>query len=367
MFRYFYIVALVLSLSACTTDEYTEVPDASTADRAQKAALGKQLFHETTLSNPVGQSCASCHDPAAAFSDPLHRPVSPGVNTSLFGSRNAPALGYNVLAPARYYDADNKTYVGGLFWDGRADSLEQQALGPLFNPVEMNNTDAVQLAQKVRQLAYFPQLEALYGPFDSDQKVLKGVAAALAAFERSSAVNSFSSKFDYVQRGLAQFTEAENKGLQLFMGKAKCAQCHVLDEDERTGKILLTDFSYDNLGVGVNPNNPFYQMPSAFNPQGLGYIDTGLGGNLGENGQNGKFKVPTLRNIALTAPYFHNGSMATLPEVIRFYNRRDVQPLVTPEVGSSVNRTELGNLQLTDAEEQQLLQFLLTLTDHYRS
>ncbi|OYU83660.1 MAG: cytochrome B6 [Flavobacterium sp. BFFFF2] len=366
MYKYSPFVCLLLLFQSCTTNEYTEVADAGQEVKKQQIAMGQKLFAETKLSAPEGQSCMNCHDPANGFSDPQHRAVTPGVHADLFGNRNAPALAYNALAPIRTFSVADNTYVGGLFWDGRAQDLEAQAVGPLFNPVEMSNTSVSSLAQKIKNLSYYNELLALYGPFDNDQSLVSAVGRALATFQRSAVVNSFTSKFDYVQRGLASFTADEQKGLALYQGKGKCAQCHVLEEDERTGKILFTDFSYDNLGVPANASNPFYLMPPSVNPLGTQYVDFGLGEVTNEAAQRGKFKVPTLRNIAVSAPYFHNGGMATLEEVIHFYNKRDVEPLGVPEVPQNVNRTELGNLNLTQTEEFQLKKFLETLTDHYR-
>lgn len=364
MRKIIYLV-IIWSFISCT-NEYTEIDNTYDEVKNAKEQLGRKLFFENTLSEPAGQSCATCHSPEAAFSDSNHHVVSPGVITSLFGNRNAPALAYNVFAPARFFAQDDNTFVGGMFLDGRANTLADQALGPLTNPAEMNNASLAVVAQKIRQLPYFSEIEKIYGASSTDNQVLNHFADAISFFERSKEVNSFTSKFDYVSRGLETFTNDEKKGLELFQGKAKCAQCHVTEEDERTGKVLFTDFTYDNLGVPKNNLNPFYNMPNNLNPDGVNFVDLGIGKIVNNTAHNGKFKVPSLRNIAKTAPYFHNGAMTTLKDVVHFYNKRDVENLGAPEVSQNKNTSELGNLQLTENEELQLVKFLETLTDHYK-
>lgn len=354
---------MALVFSSCSKDEtsYTPIPDV-------KAELGKKIFFDTNLSNPTGQACASCHAPEKGFSDPVNNAISNGALTNMFSNRNAPSLSYNVFSPLQYYNAKDETFIGGLFLDGRSSNLQEQFIHPLLNPVEMNNISAHAIVDKIKNASYFSIITSLYGNSTSDMDILNAVANAVSIYERSSEVNSFTSKFDYYSRQVVSFTDDEKKGLNLFSGKAKCASCHILDSDENTGKVLFTDFSYDNIGVPKNSTNPFYLQSATVNPLGANYIDYGIGAVNGKNVDNGKFKVPTLRNIALTAPYFHNGSILTLKEVIHFYNTRDLHTgeFAAPEVAQNINIEELGNLQLTAEEENQLEKFLLTLTDHYR-
>ncbi len=360
---YFYLFFLSILYTSCddSQSEYTTIP-------ADKIALGKKIFFDTNLSNPIGQACASCHAPEKAFSDPNNRDISQGIVTNAFGNRNAPSLSYNVFAPIRYFDPIDETYVGGLFLDGRSPTLQEQFIHPLLNPVEMNNPDASTVANKIRSSTYFTDFTTIYGTETSDEVLLSYVADALSKYQKSKEVNSLTSKFDYASRGLVAYTEDERKGLNLFKDKAKCALCHVLDSDENTGKVLFTDFTYDNIGVPRNVTNPFYNQSLIVNPDGSNFVDLGIGAIVNQPQHNGKFKVPTLRNIAITAPYFHNGSMATLREVIRFYNIRDLNSgeFGPPEYSQNLNITELGNLGLSATEEYQLEKFLETLTDHYR-
>ena len=332
-------MCLVLIFAQCTKNDTPAVPKS-------KADLGEKIFFDTRLSNPIGQSCASCHNPATAFSDPNHLSTSPGAVSGLFGSRNSPALTYSLFTPPLHYSKVDDTYIGGLFWDGRVNSLEEQAKKPFFNPIEMNLKDAAALAAKIRTAPYFGEYLLLYGGGnESANTTLNNVADALATFERTKPFNSFSSKYDYYLKGKATLSSDELKGLQLFTTKALCSNCHLTEPDELSGKILFTDFTYDNIGVPANPTNKFYNLPDVFNPLGKQFVDYGLGITVNNQPTNGgQFKVPTLRNIELSAPYFHNGVFKTLDEVVHFYNTRD-KAKVVPEIDGNVNTEELGNLQ----------------------
>lgn len=360
---FFSSILLAILSSSCTKydNDYVTIPN-------EKIDLGRAIFFDTNLSNPVGQSCASCHSPEKGFSDPTNRAISQGAVANAFGNRNAPSLSYGVFSPKQYYNAIDQTYIGGFFLDGRSNSLQDQFIHPLLNTVEMNNNSIHDVVEKIKAASYFSELTSIYGTIVSDSEIINAVADAVSVYEKSSEVSSFTSKFDYYSKQLVDFTADEQKGLLLFSGKAKCANCHILDADENTGKVLFTDFSYDNIGVPKNNNNPFYTQPTSVNALGTSYIDYGIGAINGHNLDRGKFKVPTLRNIAITAPYFHNGTFSTLKQVIHFYNTRDLQTgeFAPPEVSENINIEESGNLNLTLDEEAQLEKFLLTLTDHYR-
>lgn len=199
----------------------------------------------------------------------------------------------------------------------------------------------------------------------------------VAAFEPTDAFAEFNSKFDYYVAGQADLTEQEKLGLELFNGKGKCADCHPSEPPENYPFALFTDFTYDNLGIPVNPRIAELHGVDKLPP------DLGLGGRSDiaakhpDGSQNGKFKVPTLRNIELTAPYGHNGVFATLGQIVHFYNTRDTLGQVpdatepgfgitgwpAPEVPENVNEEELGNLGLTAEEEAAIVAFMMTLTD----
>lgn len=356
------IFFIFLLLYSCSEDsEYVPV-------LSNKIAIGKLIFFDKSLSTPTGQSCASCHAPETGFSDPMHKVISEGAVKGMFSAINAPNLAYNVFSPPRSYNKVDETFVGGLFLNGRSPDLKEQLIHPFIGPVEMNNGSIAKVVAKIKKAPYYQQIEQEYGIAKSEQELMSFVADAIVAFETSKEVNSFTSKFDYYNKGLVSYTEDEKKGLALFQGKAKCANCHILDADERTGKILFTDFTYDNIGVPRNEKNPFYKQPKEINPAGVNFIDLGIGPVVSQPEHNGKFRVPSLRNVAISAPYFHNGAISTLKEAIRFYNVRDVFPseFEAPEVLENLNKEELGDLKMTAEEERLLEVFLETLTDHYR-
>lgn len=360
-----FVVALLATCGTCA------------AELTDEEELGKLLYFDTDLSTPIGQSCASCHDPTTGFADPdSELPVSQGVlPQNRFGNRNSPTAAYAAYSPdfGKITENDETWYVGGQFWDGRANDLVEQAKGPFLNPLEMNNPSKLAVIVKVKNSEYADSFEEVTGVDLKDlsdnnvEYAYNEVAKTIAAYENSSEVNQFSSKYDAYVAGEAELSEEEKLGLALFNSeKAKCSQCH-----PSADKALFTDYTYDNLGTPKNPDNPFYDIPKTFNPDGDNFIDYGLGGFLktagftGWENEIGKFKVPTLRNIAVTSPYMHNGVFDDLTEVVNFYNTRDVANWPASEVADNVNTDELGDLKLTDDEVDAIVAFLNTLTDGY--
>lgn len=340
----------------------------ATSRLSPKEQLGKLLFFETSLSTPEGQSCSTCHDPAFAFADPVtDLPVSRGAVHGMYGNRNDMPVSYSMYVPPLHYDSTEGVWVGGYFWDGRVNSLEEQAMEPPLNPLEMANSDVLHVAEKVRSLDYADQFKAVYGKdaLDYPDSVFYYMADALAAYERSAEVNPFSSKYDLWQKGKATLTEQEQRGFMLFVveSKGNCAACHPHTPLEDGTPALFTDFTYDNLGTPANGENPFYLLSEAHNPEGFNYRDQGLAASLNDPQELGKFRVPTLRNVALTAPYVHNGVFKTLYQVVSFYNTRDVAPWPDPETTANVNVDEMGNLGLSNQEVEDIVAFLHTLTD----
>lgn len=378
-----------------------------------KEELGKRLFFDAKLSDPEGQSCASCHDPAVGMTgaDPRSNQaggVYEGARKGRYGNRKPPAAAYAGDSPI-LRRGPNGEFVGGMFWDGRAtgeslgDPLAEQAMGPFLNPLEQAIPDASALAAKVRASSYASLFEKVWGegslaPSANPEKIYEQIGRSIAVYERSAEVNPFSSPFDDFWRaartkgldpgaieeaGASPFeglglSAVELKGLVLFAGKAKCAACHSLAS--AGGKPpVFTDFKYDNVGVPANPKNPFYDMGQEFNPEGKGWIDQGLGGFLAEvpkyagdaAANRGKHKAPTLRNVDLrpspsvVKAYMHNGFFTDLKEVVRFYNTRDLASAgwPKPEVKANLNKTELGDLGLTGAEVDAVVAFLRTLSD----
>jgi cytochrome c peroxidase len=349
------------------------------ADLTPEEQLGKALFFDTNLSDPVGQSCATCHAPQVGWTGPdkhINRAgaVYPGAVTDRFGNRKPPAAAYGGDSPMLRYDAAEGLWIGGMFWDGRAtgwrlgDPLAEQALGPFLNPLEQNMASADAVITAVEASDYADLFEDVWGVGSlNTPDAYDYIGMSIAAFERSGEVSAYSAKYDAWVAGEAEFTAKEMKGWELFMGKGQCGLCHV--------PPLFTDFTYDNLGVPRNPKNPFYNEPD-WNPAGLAWIDEGLGGFLRSIGRPweteiGKQKVPSLRNVALrpypglTKAYTHNGFFKNLLSVVHFYNTRDVATWPDPEVAVNVNSTEMGNLRLTPNQEKAIVVFMKTLSDGY--
>ncbi len=343
---------------------------AQTTPLSTKESLGKLLFFDRSLSEPPGRACAACHAPEIAFADPeTDLPVSRGARAGRYGSRNDMTIAYSAFIPPLHFDQDEEVWVGGVFWDGRADSLAEQAQGPLLNPLEMANPDVETVARKLRALSYAGLFDQVYGAnaLRDPGRAATHMADAIAAYEKTTEVSPFSSKYDHWLRGDARLSDQELRGLAVFEAedKGNCAACHPSRPAEDASPPLFTDFTYDNLGVPRNPENPFYMMPPELNPDGFEFVDLGLGPIVDDPAQNGKFRVPTLRNVAVTPPYMHNGVFKTLFSVVAFYNTRDRAAWPAPEVAQNVNDEELGDLGLTNQEIEDLVAFLRTLTDSW--
>ena len=416
---------MLLAISAILLLVLASVPALaqSTTSQQLKEELGRELYFDEKLSQPTGQSCASCHEPDFGFVDPdFLLPVSEGVLPNMFGGRNSPSAAYAMFSPIFHFDEDEGLYIGGQFWDGRAtgevlgDPLADQALGPFLNPVEMANPDKRIVIRDVSNSSYRTLFETVWFDTDlsnwsqmSDAEIAAAydqVALSIAAFERTELFAPFSSKYDaYLEAclglgekpgkcatgsgpkanraaGMVGYSDLEWQGMQLFMGEnnndgqlkpnegAMCAACHIAEWTEDPGNVFVPDWAPEGLAppmftdftfdnLGV-PKNLAYP----FDP--LGPVDLGLGAVVGDAEDNGKFKVMTLRNIGLTEPYAHNGFFLSLKEITQFYNTRDVADWPDPEYPPTVNFDELGNLGLSGADEDALVAFMLTLDDGYQ-
>ncbi|MFC1790990.1 cytochrome-c peroxidase [Gemmatimonadota bacterium] len=362
----------VLVTSACETprDSVEPTQDAQEVALTPKESLGKLLFFDRQLSTPPGQACSDCHSPGAGFGDPNRQlPVSRGVHPDRYGNRNDMTASYAAYIPPLAFDEAEGLWVGGLFWDGRASSLAEQAKGPPLNPLEMANPDAEAVVAAIREAPYRDQFLAVYGEgaLENAGAAYDHMADAIAAYEMTSEVSPFDSKYDQFLAGQVALSAQELRGLALFEDESKgnCSACHPSRPAPDGSPPYFTDFTYDNLGTPRNPENPFYFLPQEFNPDGVDYVDLGLGPVVGDPGLNGFFRVPTLRNVAITPPYMHNGVFHTLYQVVSFYNSRDRAPWPAPEVATHVNRDELGDLELTPQEMESIVAFLRTLTDGY--
>ena len=373
-----------------------------TADLTAMELLGKTIFFDK-ISSPGSMSCADCHAPSVGFTGPIpginqKGSVYRGADPHRFGNRKPPSAAYATFSPVFYFDEEEGLFIGGNFWDGRAtgetlgNPAAEQALGPFLNPVEQNVASKEEVLMHIAGSKYAGLWEEVwgepvaYGTQSEIEENYDRVGLTIAAYEASDEVNPFSSKYDAYLAGEPSLTPQEIWGLELFEGKGMCSACHPSEWEEGDPLPLFTDFTFDNLGTPKNPENPFYKMDkvylddgTAINPDGSEWIDKGLGGFLETRSEYaamaeenmGKHKVPTLRNVGkkngngFVKAYMHNGVFKSLKEVVHFYNTRDVEMWPEPEVAENVNDDELGNLGLTDAEEDAIVAFMMTLSDGY--
>lgn len=393
--------------------------------------LGKELFFDK-ISQPPWVSCATCHGPDAGWTGVipginLHGGVYRGAVPQRFGNRKPPTSAYSSFSPVFYLDGSTDEFVGGNFWDGRAtgerlgNPAADQALGPFLNPVEQNMPSKQSVCEQLATSRYADLFEEVWGPGSLDcseggvEATYDLIGLSIATYEASPEVSEFSSKYDAywlacldagndpedcgkaeggkeVLDPLALLTDLEFDGLIEF--GEYCSACHV-SHQPGPGNVppLFTDFTYENIGVPRNPENPFYEMDEVFlddgtaiNPLGEDFVDFGLGDFLRTRAEwtdlawdnDGKFKIPTVRNVdrrpgrGFPKAYMHNGVFKTLEEIVHFYNTRDVpeEGWPPPEVDRNVNRdifegVPLGDLQLDEEAERAIVAFLKTLSDGF--
>jgi cytochrome c peroxidase len=293
--------------------------------------IGKRIFFDASLSDPPGQSCASCHDPLSAFSGNFGSTVGVpfAADGATLGLRNTPTAMYAGFTPAFSVVTEGIRRVarGGQFLDGRAASLEEQARAPFFAAGEMNLASEAELAARLAIAPYGPLLAEEFGPgvFDDPPLAVQSATRAIAAFERTARFAPFSSKYDNALAGAAVLSDLEKEGLRLFGDplKGNCSQCHAFKAAPQVASdLLFTDFSYHNIGVPRNARIPANADPAFF--------DLGLCGprraRVAEDSLCGAFKVPTLRNVALRQAFMHNGVFARLRDAVAFHATRDSTP-----------------------------------------
>jgi cytochrome c peroxidase len=418
----------------------------------QVELLGKLLLYDKQLSVNRNQACAFCHMPETGFTGPvseLNRTTGsyPGSVRTRFSDRKPQTHAYAPLSPVLHYNPGQGDLVGGNFWDMRAtgrrlgNPAAEQAEGPPTNPVEMGLTDTACAVYRASQRPYRALFERVWGhqafaiqwPGDVEQvcdqpgpppandpmpvhlgELDRGRAAAtfdqmaqsIAGYEASAEVTTFTSKFDAVLAGKAQFTPQEQAGYDLFRGKAQCNACH---RDGGPGEDpLFTDFTASNIGTPANPRLPFYieNRPDArgyvANPAGSSFVDGGVGAFLTERDllskpsavdtrwrplapdNQARFQVPTLRNVDkrpssdFVKAYGHNGYFKSLKAIVHFYNTRDALPRCppndpgegttcwpAPESTANMNTKRMGRLGLSEAEEDAIVSFMQTLSDGF--
>nr|WP_319948005.1 cytochrome c peroxidase [uncultured Shimia sp.] len=343
-------------------------------------ALGEALFFDVNLSANRTQSCATCHDPEYGFVDPREtaagKAVSLGDDGESLGDRTAPTAAYAAFTPDFHRNKDGK-YVGGMFWDGREADLEGQAGGPPLNPIEMGMPNKTSVADRLQENAdYVRAMQNLFGVdvFAQADQAYDGMTKAIAAFERTDVFAPFDSKYDRYLRGEIALSKQEELGRVLFFSEqfTNCALCHQLRTSAIDPQETFSNYEYHNIGVPVN------HKVRAQNGVGQGFVDTGLILNplVDHAAETGRFKVPTLRNVAVTGPYMHNGVFEDLRTVVLFYNKynskakaRQINPETgkmwrMPEVAKTLSVAELTEgPALDDQRIDALVAFMKTLTD----
>jgi len=322
------------------------------------AQIGEQIFHDRTLSVSGRQSCASCHSPERSYGPPNGLPVEPGgASMTAQGFRPPPSLAYlyrqEVFGIGPAVDADapvplaqqaqagpraNKVAGtstaaavvphGGMFWDGRADTLMAQATGPMLNPAEMGNTDLHAVVRRIALTKYRNEFKPLFGEavVDNPDLLFAEAMSAVARYQvEAQAFHRFDSKYDHWLEGKARLSRAELRGLRLFNDPAKgnCAACHLSQPGSDGMPPLFTDTEYEALSVPRNPAIAANRDPRFFDLGLCGPVRTDLAR---QTQYCGMFLTPTLRNAARRGVYFHNGVYHSLRQVLNFYNLRDVAP-----------------------------------------
>jgi cytochrome c peroxidase len=388
------------------------------------ALVGKQIFFDSTLSASGRMACASCHSPEQAYAAPHNRPLQ--LLGSLGGAkaiRAVPSLRYvdrtpnfsigpesgeaeNVNIPQMAAQAAGTKRAkklagsssaaamvpqGGLFWDGRVNTLQDQAMGPLFNPAEMANRDVAAVSAKLEQAPYAAQLAQLIGAgsLHAPANLVDEAMFAVARFEiEDSSFHPYTSKYDLYLEGAARLTQAEFRGLKVFEDKARgnCAGCH-LDQPGPDGRPpAFTDYQYEALGVPRNDSLATNRNPHESDLGLCGPIRTDL---TNQTQYCGMFRTPSLRNVATRNVFFHNGVYRTLQQVVDFYNLRDARPELIYPMGPGRKIRKFDDLPhiywknvdiadppltrrmgapaaMSDSAVSDLLAFLGTLTDGYR-
>lgn len=372
--------AFLERLSAAIPRDVAEVAAAQGSPFASKEELGEALYFDPNLSANRTMACATCHEPSMAFRDPrvdvAGGAFSLGDDGKSLGDRNTPMAAYAKFSPP-FHVREDGVAVGGQFWDGRAKDLAEQAAGPPLNPIEMGMADAPSVVARLREDEdYVIGFKALFGDdvwSDSDQ-AYAAMTQAIAAFEQQDQFAPFDSKYDRFLRGEYKMTPQEELGRVLFFSQqfTNCNTCHQLKASPTAEGETFTNYEFHNIGV---PRNVAMRDAHA---KDVAFTDNGLLDNpaIDDPAYRGKYKTPSLRNVAVTGPYMHNGVFADLETVVRFYNKYNSKaeinqtnpetgkPWGPPEVSDTISLEELEQGDALDNQRiDAIVAFLKTLTD----
>lgn len=374
------ILKTIPVLALALTVAFPAMPRAQETEFDSAMDLGQALFFDVNLSINRTQSCATCHDPAYAFVDARQTPAqsafSLGDDGQSLGDRNAPTAAYAMFSPKFHLSKDG-SYIGGQFLDGREADLEGQAGGPPLNPIEMGMPDKPSVVARLKENSdYVGALKTYFGAdiFDDTDRAYDAMTQSIAAFERTEEFAPFDSKYDRYLRGDYEMSPQEELGKLLFFSEqfTNCNLCHQLHTSPIAQKETFSDYRYYNIGVPTN------MAGRRANGVDFDAVDHGLLANpaVDDVAQDGKFRTPTLRNVAVTGPYMHNGVFSDLRTVILFYNKynsraaaRQINPETNAQWAAPEVTATLAVKELTHGpalEEQRidaLVAFLNTLTD----
>ena len=358
--------------------------------------LGSQIFKDQALSEPRGTSCNDCHLASSGFAsnNGSRIGVAQGSTPKSIGGRNAMSNAYTSFIPKFQFRVTGEDVdpVGGFFWDGRADTSELQALGPLLNALEMNNKDAASVVRKIAAAPYAQMFKDEFGSqiFNNPTVAFQKIGLAIAAFEKSSALQPFSSKYDQFIQGKAKFTPQESNGMKVFMdvNKGNCASCHLMNPNStKPSDSLFTDFAFYATGIPRNMAIPRNANPSFFDLGLCGpdrtkpALTSNVPANISIEKFCGTFRMTSLRNTAERKAWMHNGFFKDLRDVVSFYATRNSDPKrwygpkATPNdlpaayVGNIINdrvpfnRPASAGPALTEKEIDDVVAFLKTLSD----
>jgi len=362
-----------------------------------KVQLGSQIFSDVNLSEPQGTPCLACHrsDMGFAGNHGGKDGIAVGSKPTSMGLRNTMTNAYaSFVPPFSFITTDGETEAsGGLFWDGRVDTPALQALNPFLNSLEMNNNNKAVVVQKVASSSYASLFKQVFGNqvFNNTDTAFSNIGVAIAAFELAQR-QEFSSKYDAMIQGKVKFTPAESRGMALFQDptKGNCAACHLMNPNsQKPSDSLFSEYTFyatgipRNTAIPLNANLTFYDLGLCGPERTPPSLPNNVAPGVTIEDFCGKFRMPTLRNVAERPAFMHNGFFKNLRDVLQFYSTRNSDPtrwygpsgvmndLPTKYLGNiestkpPFNRLANQGPALTNNEIDDIISFLHTLSDGY--
>lgn len=371
LLRPIFLISLAFLFLACENKAQIKIIDT----KKEELSLGRALYFDKNLSLNKTQSCATCHNPEAGFVDDRDNGVqaqaSLGDNGTSIGDRQAPSAAYAMFSPSFHYDKKKKEYIGGQFWDGREKTLAGQAGGPPTNPDEMAMPSKSAIVRRLKENLFYVEIfKKVYGEniFKNDDTAYLKMTKAIEVFEQSDFFAPFDSKYDRYLEGKYDLTPLEDLGRSLFYSNANtnCSSCHTLKKEDQK-RETFSNYEFHNIGTPINT--------ALRAKNGVRKKDDGLLNNplVKDIKHQGKYKVPTLRNVAITSPYMHNGVFSDLKTVILFYDKfNNKKNIINPETNkawrnaeweNTINKKDLKMKKLSERKVDALVAFLKLLTD----